>query len=127
FGYQRITVERPLRLRFEVTEDTLALLQASKAFKTLSDDDGARLVTALKTLTAADGSTKKTFAAALRAALTAAGLTLSTAVTKAVWSTVSVPDADGELQTDSKGRPLPDPDLRDNENVPLGESIDDYM
>lgn len=127
FGYQRITVERPLRLRFEVTEDTLASLQASKAFETLPDDDGARLVTALETLTDANGSTKKAFAAALRSALTDAGLTLSTAVTKAVWSAVSVPDADGELQTDSKGRPLPDPDLRDNENVPLDESIDDYM
>jgi len=38
-----------------------------------------------------------------------------------------VPDADGELQTDRRGNPLPDPDLRDNENVPLGEDIDDYL
>src|SRR5207248_4110478 len=30
FGYQRITVERPLRLRFEVTDDTLAVLAAAK-------------------------------------------------------------------------------------------------
>ena len=26
-----------------------------------------------------------------------------------------------------QGHPLPDPDLRDNENVPLSEDIDDYM
>src|ERR1035438_1290930 len=30
FGYQRITVERPLKLRFEMTEDTLVALEASK-------------------------------------------------------------------------------------------------
>ena len=30
FGYHRITVERPLKLRFEITEDTLAALEASK-------------------------------------------------------------------------------------------------
>ncbi|MEV3929481.1 class I SAM-dependent DNA methyltransferase [Streptomyces sp. NPDC049944] len=30
FGYQRITVERPLKLRFELTEETLAALLASK-------------------------------------------------------------------------------------------------
>ena len=31
FGYHRITVERPLKLRFELTEDTLAALESSKA------------------------------------------------------------------------------------------------
>ena len=30
FGYHRITVERPLKLRFEITEDTLAALEESK-------------------------------------------------------------------------------------------------
>ena len=30
FGYHRITVERPLKLRFEITEDTLAALETSK-------------------------------------------------------------------------------------------------
>ncbi|MBC8994113.1 SAM-dependent DNA methyltransferase [Micromonospora chalcea] len=30
FGYQRIIVERPLRLRFEVTEETVALLRAPR-------------------------------------------------------------------------------------------------
>ena len=31
FGYQRITVERPLKQRFELTDDTLAALETSKA------------------------------------------------------------------------------------------------
>ena len=31
FGYWRITVDRPLRQRFEITEDTLAALESSKA------------------------------------------------------------------------------------------------
>ncbi len=35
FGYRRITVERPLRLRFEVTEDTLATFIESKSYKAL--------------------------------------------------------------------------------------------
>ena len=30
FGYRRITVERPLKLRFEITEDVLAALETSK-------------------------------------------------------------------------------------------------
>ena len=31
FGYHRITVERPLKLRFEITDDTLAALENAKA------------------------------------------------------------------------------------------------
>ncbi len=46
---------------------------------------------------------------------------------KAVWSTVSVSDPEGELQTDRRGEPLPDPDLRDHENVPLDEDIRAYL
>ena len=30
FGYHRITVERPLKLRFEITEETLSALKASR-------------------------------------------------------------------------------------------------
>jgi type I restriction enzyme M protein len=48
-------------------------------------------------------------------------------VSKAVWSAVSVSDPEGELQVDKDGDPLPDPDLRDAENVPLDEDIDAYM
>ena len=37
FGYRRITVERPLKLRFEITEDTLAALEASKPWPSGTD------------------------------------------------------------------------------------------
>ena len=35
FGFQRITVERPLRLRWEVTDDTIAAVMATKAWSKL--------------------------------------------------------------------------------------------
>ena len=38
FGYQRVTVERPLRRRWEVTEDTIATLKGSKAYAKLAED-----------------------------------------------------------------------------------------
>ena len=46
---------------------------------------------------------------------------------KAIWAAVSVSDPEGEVQTDKDGNPLPDPDLRDYENVPLDEDIDAYF
>ena len=132
FGYQRITVERPLRLRFEVTDDAIDTVRASKPCRSLAPADQEHLVAALTTLlpdgdTSTDGSTRKAFQTALKAALTRHGAPTSAALDKVLWAAVSVPDPDGELQTDRHGHPLPDPDLRDNENVPLGENINDYL
>jgi type I restriction enzyme M protein len=125
FGYQRITVERPLKLRFEVTEDALVELSAAKSLAKYEGRE--RLIDGLRSLVGAEPAKKKIeFAGHLSDALAGLGK-LPAAVDKAVWSAVSVSDPEGELQTDRKGNPLPDPDLRDNENVPLAEDIDEYV
>lgn len=46
---------------------------------------------------------------------------------KAVIKALSERDPEAEVCTDSKGHPEPDTGLRDNENVPLGESVFDYF
>src|SRR5665647_1593383 len=61
------------------------------------------------------------------AALRSHDVAVGAPLLKTVWAAVSAPDAAGELQTDRKGHPLPDPDLRDNENVPLGQGIKEYL
>jgi type I restriction enzyme M protein len=125
FGYQRITVERPLRLRFEVTEDALAELELAKPLAKYEARD--KLLAALRGLVGRPASFRKAeFAGILAEALAGFGK-LAAGVDKAVWAVASVSDPDGELQTDRRGDPLPDPDLRDNENVPLLEDIDEYM
>ncbi|MGH8965166.1 MAG: N-6 DNA methylase, partial [Actinomycetes bacterium] len=125
FGYQRITVERPLRLRFEVTEDALAELEVAKPLAKYEARD--KLLAALRGLVGRAASFRKVeFAGILAEALAGLGK-LPTGVDKAVWAAVSVSDPEGELQTDRHGDPLPDPDLRDNENVPLLEDIEEYM
>ena len=120
FGYQRITVERPLRLRFEVTEETVALLAEAKAILKYAERES--LLAAAKSLIGMSSATRAEFAMKLN------GLgKLPAAVEKAVWEAFSVSDPEGEVQTDRRGNPLPDPDLRDNENVPLDDDIYDYL
>ncbi|EWC64184.1 Type I restriction-modification system, DNA-methyltransferase subunit M [Actinokineospora spheciospongiae] len=125
FGYRRITVERPLKLRFEVTEEALAELEIAK---TLAKYEGReKLIESLRGLVAEPAAFRKVdFAKVLRETLAPLGK-LPAGVDKAVWGAVSLSDPEGELQVDRKGDPLPDPDLRDNENVPLDEDIDKYM
>ncbi|MEV4712823.1 class I SAM-dependent DNA methyltransferase [Micromonospora sp. NPDC049374] len=120
FGYRRITVERPLRLRFEVTEETVALLAEARAIVKYADRES--LLASAETLIGTESTSRADFAMKL------SGLgKLPTPVEKAVWEAFSVSDPEGEIQTDRKGNPLPDTDLRDNENVPLNEEIHDYL
>jgi type I restriction enzyme M protein len=127
FGYHRITVERPLKLRFEITEDTLAALEASKPLTRWDDRDD--FADSVRGLLGSVWWTKKEASAALRATARAASVLWPSrdSVLKGIWSAVSVSDPRGEVQTDKDGNPLPDPDLRDYENVQLDEDIDEYF
>ncbi len=126
FGYQRITVERPLKLRFEVTDDTLAAIRESKAIERLVGAEN--LATALKPLVGSVWRTKQEAWAAIRGAMADAGVMWPKGVAfqKALRDVVGVRDPEGEVQL-VKGRPEPDPELRDFENVPLDEDVDTYM
>ncbi|OUC91332.1 type I restriction-modification system subunit M [Streptosporangium minutum] len=118
FGYQRITVERPLRQRFEVTEQTAEAVAEAKAVTKF--EQRAALLAALASLSGTACVTKLEFAGKLDAAMAEHGLSkLPKPVEAAIWNEVAVSDPEGQLQTDRKNNPLPDADLRDNENVPL--------
>ncbi|GLX96748.1 class I SAM-dependent DNA methyltransferase [Herbidospora sp. NBRC 101105] len=139
FGYQRITVERELRQLFAVTDETADELAEAKAVQKY--EDRAALLDAVKALSGTTCATKREMESILVAHFKKHGLgahgKLAAPVLKAVWAAVSYSDPEGELQTDYKGNPLPDPDLRDNENVPLTSmnstpaervaEIEDYM
>lgn len=130
FGYQRITIDRPLKLRFEVTEDGLEALRVAKAVeKELGEGGPDRLTEALKPLVGERWETKAEAWDELRAATAKTGVPWPTGkpFAKAVRDAVGVPHPDGEVQFVKKGQPEHDPDLRDFENVPLREDIDKYF
>ena len=126
FGYRRITVERPLVQRFELTEDTLAALESSKAVAKWDGRD-VFLAALRKSVGSVWWARRDAEPGLINAARSGGALwPSSTPVVKAIWAAVSVSDPDGEVQK-AKGAPLPDPDLRDYENVPLDEDIEAYF
>ena len=127
FGYRRISVERPMRRRWEVTEATVEAVAASKPFRNGKVDHDAVLA-ALRTMLGASEATEAAFAKLLLNACTAQRqVGLPTPVKKAVLAAAAVPDPDAPVMTDKYGDPLPDPDLRDQENVPLDQDVDAYV
>ncbi|MBT2526002.1 SAM-dependent DNA methyltransferase [Streptomyces sp. ISL-99] len=126
FGYQRITVERPLKLRFELTEQTLAALDASKVFRKLPN--ASVMFDAFESMEVRRWATKSEAWVALKDAVIEAGSTWPTGApfNKALRDAIGVRDPEGEVQL-VKGKPEPDSELRDYENVPLGEDVEEYL
>jgi len=95
FGFQRVTVERTLRRRWEITPDAVA----GEPYASYAALVGHRF------------ETEKALLAEI------AGLTA--APRKAFAKACAIADPDAPIITGKGGAPEPDPDLRDSENVPL--------
>lgn len=148
FGYHKITVERPLRLNFQASDERIARLEDQTAFKNIASskkknetirqqeiEAGKARQQTIRDLLAAfaeqHGETlfkdRKQFLIALREIDRARGAKLSAPELKAVLAALGERDETAEICVDRKGEPEPDTDLRDTESVPLKESIEEYF
>jgi type I restriction enzyme M protein len=144
FGYRKITVERPLRLNFQVAPERLARLQEHKPFQNLAaskkkdprqkafEETAGReqqdaILALLATLPATLFKDRSGFEAALNQAAKVRKLKLSAPIRKAIIMALSERDETAAICRDAEGHPEPDPELRDTEQVPLKEDIHAYF
>ena len=146
FGYRRITVERLLKLNFKADKERLKLVEEAKAFQNLGTskkrkDSKAALaeikvgkelqssiLSELESLSAIGiVKNRDEFSAKLKTLFKEAGLKVPIALFKAILGTLSEQDESANVCTDKDGNPEADSSLRDYENVPLNENIEDYM
>ncbi|WP_262285525.1 class I SAM-dependent DNA methyltransferase [Micromonospora sp. MA102] len=120
FGYQRITVERPLRLRFEVSEETVAILTKESAVADYPDRES--LLASAKSLIGRHARSRSRFARQI-----AKLGTLPAEIETAVWNAFTVRDPQGEAQKDRAGNLMPDRGLRVEKSIPLEEEPDVYF
>ena len=143
FGFRRITVERPLKLNFQASEERIARLEDERAWQNLLKsrkkgekarkeiEEGEALQSrVLAMLREMDGDvlykSRPKFLKALKAAEKGHGVKVPAPIRKAVLSALSERDETAEV-CKRKGEVEPDPDLRDYENVPLKEDVGAYM
>ena len=128
FLYRTITVERPLKLRWQATPDAIEQVFEAKPVQKLTDGDAASLRAALETLGHDEVWTNRAqFHKALKAAAAAQALKLAAPILKAVTAALGVQDDAADVCVDSAGNPEPDTSLRDTENVPWDQDIDDHL
>jgi len=148
FGYRKITVERPLRPHFRLSPERIGRLEQEKAFRKLAESkkkretarrrevkEGEARQMQIRELLAdfADShgrklyKSRKVFLADLRKVASKNDCRLSAAEVNCIVSALGERDQSAEPCADSRGRPEPDAELRDTENVPLKDDTDDYF
>lgn len=131
FLYRTITVERPLKLSWQVTPERIDVVFETKPVQKLNEQDAAALRAALSSLVApvetAKWTSRPAFQQALKAAAKLEGLSLPAALLKIITLALGEQDETAETCFDPKGNPEPDVSLRDTENVPWDEDIDAYV
>lgn len=148
FGYNKITVERPLRLNFIANDERIARIEEQKGFISLATSDKKnetirqqeiaagkkrqgeirKLLAELKNKTGKKiFKNRLEFLKELKELDRKLDIRLGAPELKAVLEALSEKDETADVCKDAKGNPEPDNDLRDTENVSLKENIEDYF
>jgi len=128
FGYRRVKVLRPLRKKVVMSPEGLAALADETAWGKLSTEEQAAW-TALFQADMGEAHGWHRFEAWVKnAAKRDPGVgRVNAALIKAFQKAFGVYDPELDPVLDKKGQVIPDDDLTDFENIPLGTDIRDYM
>jgi len=144
FGYRRITVERPLQLNFQTSRERSERLRDERAFQRLAESkkrnpevkareeelgrrQQEKILDMLQDLPDMLFKNRPDFEETLKTASAKHQLKLDASVKKAILSALSERDETADICLDKNGNPEPDTNLRDTENVPLSESVEDFF
>lgn len=145
FAYWKVTVERPLRLNFQTSEERIARISEQTAFANLAksrkrkpeeiakeveagEKQQAEIIEAIEAMDATVlYKNRAEFTKQLHDAFKKAGVTVKAPVLKAILTALSEKDETADICVDKNGNPEPDTDLRDTEQIPAKEDIDEYI
>lgn len=148
FGYNKITVERPLRLNFKASDERIEQLEFQSGFKNLATSAKKNEEIRLKEVHAGEErqqiirdllrlfqketkenlfKNRKNFLLELKKFDKSKNVNLTAPELKAILEALSERDETAEICTDRNGNPEPDSQLRDTEIVPLKVKIETYF
>lgn len=145
FGYQKVVVERPLKLNFKIDDERIERLQEQKEFKNLATskkkgDAGLneaergreiqqQTLDVLQNLKSDKlYKNRDAFVKKIKKAFDEGSIDIKASLQKALLAALSEKDDTADVCVkNKKGDFEADPDLRDIENVPLKENIHEYL
>ena len=143
FAFRQITIERPLRLNFQVSAERIECVKEQSTFKGLAEskkkgdagileiEEGKafqkEVLSVLEKLDSKLYRNREAFLEAFDEAFKKAGIKLPVSLKKGILEGLSERDEEADICLDSKGNPEPDSELRDTENVPFEQDIYEYF
>jgi len=144
FGYTRVTVERPLRLNFQASADRIARLAQETGFLNIAKskkkgkegmkevEDGEKLHKKIREMLAGLDQAKvyknrERFIALIEQKADSVGIKFKAPVMNAIINALSERDETADVCVNTNGKSEPDSGLRDCENIPLMDNIDEYF
>ncbi|HYD00410.1 MAG TPA: class I SAM-dependent DNA methyltransferase, partial [Phycisphaerales bacterium] len=144
FAYRKVTIERPLRLRFAINGEGIARLREATPFANLAksqkkdkkakeaDEAAGReqqeaIIAMLRGLEGKTWMNREAFIEAVEAAAETDGVDFRKPILTAIWKSIGERDKAADICIDGDGNPEPDSELRDFEYVPYGEDVFAYF
>lgn len=144
FGFRKVRIEQPLRLKFEVTDEALQALQEERTFENIAksrkknkeekqkeieagEKEQKLILDIVGSLSGKTYTNRSTFIGRLEEKFKAKEYKPKKSIYNAIERVTGTSDEDADIVRDKDGNPEPDTDLRDYENVPLGENVYNYF
>nr|WP_286170390.1 class I SAM-dependent DNA methyltransferase [Halocella sp. SP3-1] len=134
FGYQRICVEQPLRRSYQVNPERIEALKDESGFQKIADRDNGeeikeQIIAGLEEKFDPEVVYKNhdQFMKILKEVFSDIDISLYAYIKKAIFNAFGEEDETAEPAKDKSGNLKADSDLREYENVPLKEDIEDYF
>lgn len=144
FGYYRVSVERPLRLNFQITEERIKCLDDARVFQNLAksrkkgeakeeeiekgEEQQATIKQVLFNMKSDIVYTnREAFIEVIKDAFKDTEINLRAPLIKAIWTALSERDNSAEACMKNKKEVEADSELRDTEIIPLSENIEEYF
>ena len=127
FGFHRITVDRPMRGSLVIEDETIVSIETHRSFEKLKAAEQSNLLDAVSAIRDDYGPNESALVDKLKAAAAERGINLTATIKKMVLGAAYRYDPEGELLLGKDDEPRSDSNLRDYENVPLSDTIDEYM
>jgi len=134
FGYQRICVEQPIRRCYQVDEERIEEFRETEGFERIGERKNGeeiqqQIVDGLRDKFDFDKvyTDHGKFMEDIKEAFSDVDIKLYVYIKEALANAFGWEDDDAEPAKDKKGNLIPDSDLREYENVPLKEDVDEYF
>lgn len=129
FGYRKVTIERPLKLKFLITPEVIGAITSAPFYQKLDETQKGELVSLIDSFDKEKVyMSRELFLKDLNSKIKDAGLTfIKASQIKNLISIIGVQDDEAEICKDAKGNVEADSSLRDSESIPLKEDVTEYF